>query len=43
MSAKTQLRVPTSRPVEGSIYEREDGVVFIYTNGEWVRNETKNK
>lgn len=41
---KTALRIPMARPIEGSVYEREDGVVFTYTNGRWEKeNETKDK
>lgn len=40
--AKCELRVPPNNPSEGTKWEREDGVIFIYSNKGWVRNESKN-
>ena len=36
--AKIKLRVPPSMPIEGTTWEREDGVVFTYYKGKgWIR------
>jgi len=39
MSSSKQLRVPPARPSEGDTWEREDGVIFTYTNNRqgWVK------
>ncbi len=42
--SKCKLRVPPYAPSEGEEWEREDGVVFVYTANEgWVRKYDKDK
>ncbi len=35
--SKTVLSIPPKNPSEGEKWEREDGVVFMYTVEGWIR------